>query len=343
MDKPQKILIIKPSSIGDIVHTLPFLGTINRLYPGAEFYWLVNRGFEKILEGNPYLDGIISFDRALWRDNPIKGIQSFIRMVRTIRSIGFNIVFDLQGLFRSGMISLLSGSKERIGLRYSRELSSIFYTKRLGYPENNNHAVSRNLSLIKDLGGSVEEIEFPIIVTEKEKNRMRLLLGFNKEDTYIAFNPFGGWQTKRWGFDRYIKLGNLLHREGYKVVLLGGPKDKEEAEMIASRMEKEPIITAGKTDLKELAALLKYVDLLVTNDTGPMHLAAAVGTPIIAIFGPTDTRRTGPYGEGHTVITGDVDCRPCFKKRCEEMRCMDSIDVGEVLMSAKRIINLYKG
>ncbi len=337
---PQRILIIKPSSIGDIIHSLPFLKAMKGLYPEAELYWLVNRGFEKILEGNPYLKGIIPFDRSIWREDPKKGIQGFIEMVKEIRSMEFDMVFDLQGLFRSAMISFLTGSKERIGLKYSRELSSIFYTKRLGHSKNDNHAVARNLSMLKDLGASIEEVEFPIIITEREKERMKELLSFREEDIYIAFNPFGGWSSKRWGFDKYIRLGNLLCKEGYKIVLLGGPKDIKEAKTIASSMEREPILAAGKTDLKELSVLLTYVDLLVTNDTGPMHIAAAVGTPTVSIFGPTDPNRTGPYGNGHIVITADVECRPCFRKKCREMICMDHISIEDVMGAVKKIIDL---
>lgn len=346
MNKPQRVLIVKPSSLGDIIHSLPFLKALKGLYPEAELYWLVNRGFEKILEGNPYLSGIIPFDRSIWSRDPKKGIKGFIEIVKTIRSMKFDMVFDLQGLFRSGLISFLTGSKERIGLKYSRELSSIFYTKRLGYSKNDNHAVLRNLSILsetrlieKDLGIPVEEVEFRIIITDKEKERIKELLSFREEDTYIAFNPFGGWKSKRWGVDKYIRLGNLLRKEGYRIVLLGGPKDIEEAKMIASNMEGEPILTAGRTDLKELAALLKHVNLLVTNDTGPMHIAAAVGTPTVAIFGPTDPNRTGPYGEGHIVITSGVDCSPCFRKKCREMICMDSIGVEDVMGAVKRILD----
>jgi len=148
-------------------------------------------------------------------------------MVKKIRSMEFDIVFDLQGLFRSGMISFLTGSKERIGLKYSRELSSIFYTKRLGHSKNDKHAIARNLSMLKELGVSIEKVEFPIIITEREKERMRKLLSFSEEDIYIAFNPFGGWLSKRWPQDRFVRLGNLLHNEGYKVVLLGGIKIKK--------------------------------------------------------------------------------------------------------------------
>jgi len=339
MDKAKRILIVKMSSIGDIIHSLPFIKAIKGIYPGAELYWLINRGFEKILEGNPYLKGIIPFDRTIWKENPIRGIWNSLEMVRLMRSLRFDIVFDLQGLFRSGIISLLSGSKERIGLRYSRELSSIFYTRRLGYATNNNHAVSRSLSIIEELGGYVKEIEFPIMITAKELERMRTLLSFRDEDTYIAFNPFGGWSSKRWGLERYARLGDLLHKEGYKVVLLGGPKDTEDARIVASYMEKEPIVTSGKTDLKELAALLRYVDLLVTNDTGPMHIAVAVGTPVIAIFGPTDPKRTGPYGEGHKVMTAGVGCSPCFKRECREMTCMDSIRVDDVMKAVKEMLD----
>lgn len=340
MNKPQRILIVKPSSIGDIIHSLPFLKAIKEIYPEAELYWLVNRGFEKILEGNPDLNGIIPFDRSIWRYNPIRGIRNFLEMVKHLRALRFDIVFDLQGLLRSGIISLLTGSRERIGLRYSRELSHIFYTKRLGYSTNNNHAVLRNLSIIDELGGSVREIEFPIMITEKEVEKMKALLSFRDENTYIAFNPFGGWPSKRWDPKRYARLGDLLHKEGYKVVLLGGTKDTEEARRIASYMEKKPILTSGKTDLKELAALLRYIDLLVTNDTGPMHIASAVGTPVIAIFGPTDPRRTGPYGERHKVVTAGVNCSPCFKKRCKDMICMDSISVEDVMKVVKRMLPL---
>ncbi len=319
----KNILIIKPSSLGDVVHSLPTLKALRDRFPAARLSWLINREFSDILEGNPYLDEIIPFERRY---------RGFYTFTKGLKRKGFDLIIDLQGLFRSGLMALLSGAKKRIGFANGRESSPMFYTDTVPVATMEMHAVDRYLLIAEHLGAKTEDKDFTIDFSKEEDYIRRLLKEKALEgEKIIVINPSGRWKTKRWPVEKFAALADLINKEkSASVILIGGPGDVGLAEQVEVKVKTEITNIAGRTTLKQLAALLSKVSLFVTNDSGPMHIAATVGTPVIALFGPTDPERTGPYGDGHIVIRRNIPCSPCFKKRCRSPICMDEISVDEV-------------
>jgi ADP-heptose:LPS heptosyltransferase len=165
--------------------------------------------------------------------------------------------------------------------------------------------------------------------------------GIGPEDRKVILNAPARWPSKSWPKESFAELGDqLASRIGAKIILTGGRADRSLVEEIASQMRTRPLVAAGRTTLKELCALFRKVDLVITCDSGPMHIAAALGTRTVALFGPTDPRRTGPYGMGHRVLQKQMDCVPCFKRRCPDNRCLKEITVEEVGEAAAEILRV---
>ncbi len=334
-----RLLVIKPSSLGDIVHALPTLAALRRRFPSARIAWLVKREWAAVLEGNPHLDGVLALDLSP------KGWLSAIRAVRAGR---FDTVVDLQGLLRSALLGWISGAPARIGFANGREGSPWFYTERVPVPSPSMHAVDRYLLTAQYLGadpGEVKPSDFSLPHDAQAEARVEVLLAAGDVQagaTLVAMNPSARWNTKRWPLESFAAVGDRLQQDGAaRVVLIGGHDERHVGMKVMRAMRTVPIDLIGQTTLKELIVLLRRARLLVTNDSGPMHLAAAVGTPVIALFGPTDPARTGPYGAGHTVLRSGVPCSPCFSRRCTnaiELECLTSIRPENVIEAAMRLL-----
>jgi len=334
-----RILIIKPSSLGDIVHALPTVAALRRRFPSARITWLVKREWAAVLEGNPHLDAVLALD-LLPKDWPAAW--------RAVRAGRFDTVLDLQGLLRSALLGWISGAPVRIGFANGREGSPWFYTERVPVPSLSMHAVDRYLITAKYLGadpGEVKPSDFPLPHDAQAEARIEVLLaaaGVQAGATLVAINPSARWDTKQWPSESFATVGDRLQQNGAaRVVLIGGRDERHVGKQVMRAMRTAPIDLMGQTTLKELIALLRRARLLVTNDSGPMHLAAAVGTPVIALFGPTDPARTGPYGAGHTVLRSGVPCSPCFSRRCTnaiELECLTSIRPENVIEAAMRLL-----
>ncbi len=339
------ILIIKPSSIGDVIHALPFLKAIRGRYPDAVISWLINRGIDEIIRDNPNLDEVILFERKRWGGfddigYKFKGLTEFIR---ELRQKGFDLVIDLQGLFRSGIITYLSGADYRIGFANAREFSPVFYNYKVSHPPIEMHAVDRYLFIAKELGADITQKDFTINIPVKEKGYIDGLIGKDKKRPLIAINPSARWETKMWPLKRYAELIDAIAAKlKAQPVLIGSKEDEVRINEMLSMTKSKPLNLSGKTSLLQLSALLKKADLLITNDSGPMHIAAAVGTPVVAIFGPTRPVRTGPYGNGHVVLQSAHPCVNCLKKRCNDLKCMEAITVDDVLTAVKGILKNKK-
>jgi heptosyltransferase-1 len=312
---PHRILIIKPSSLGDVIHALPTVNLIRQHFADAHIAWLINRELAPLLKRCPVIDQIIEFPRRQPSQLPA--------LVRRLRRQRFDLVVDLQGLLRSGLIARLSGAPRRLGLSDAREGSRLCYTEIV--PLQPMHAVDRYLLAARHLGCQPGPVEFPLGLPTKTQ----------PPKTQIAINPSARWKTKLWGDDNFAELVRRLPRD--RVVLTGSAAERDRIEQIAQGRRN----LAGQTDLLELAELYRRCTLLITNDTGPMHLAAAVGTPVVAIFGPTDPALTGPYGKQHRVLRVDIPCSPCLKPHCANpihMECMKRIPVEQVLAVAKAFL-----
>ena len=306
-----RILIIKPSALGDVVHALPTINRIRQRFPDAHIAWLVNDALASLLKHSPIINEVIPFPRHQYAELPA--------LVHRLRQYRFDIVIDLQGLLRSGLMSRLTRAPRRIGLSDAREGARFFYNEIVDVPRA--HAVDRYLLAARHLGCEAGSIEFPLGVSAQIKS-----------EGLIAVNPSARWETKLWGNDKFAELVRRLPRE--RVVLTGSSGERDTIERIAQGSRN----LAGQTDLFQLAELYRRCAVVITNDSGPMHIAAAVGTPVVGIFGPTDPALTGPYGKQHVVLRAGIPCSPCFKGHCVNpvlMECMKLITVEQVLAAAK--------
>ena len=329
MKTPEKILIIKPSSLGDIVHSLPFLDVIKKRFPTSEIHWIIFEGFEGLIEGHPMIDRLWVINKDSWKKidrakNTLSEISTFVRRLKKER---FDLVIDLQGLLRSGLITAATGSPMRIGFKEAREGSSLFYTNKVAGGRD-IHAVDRYLKIAEFLGCDISKVAFPFPPFKKASFLDSIVFSsLDPHQGYIVIVPGARWKTKKWSPAKFGELASLLP---FKSVIVGSKSDVPAADEIVALSHGKSYSLAGKTDLKELAAVIKGSEFLVTNDSGPMHIAAALGIPVFAIFGPTDPARTGPYGKGHTVIKADIACAPCFRKSCDDLKCMESISAEKV-------------
>jgi heptosyltransferase I len=318
MKNPEKILIVKPSSLGDIVHSLPFLNALGKRYPEAEIHWVIFKGFEGLLEGHTMVHKLWIVDKDSWTKlsrakDTISEIKS---LLRNLKEEHFDLVVDLQGLLRSGIITAATGAPVRIGFKEAREGSRVFYTDKV-HGGREIHAVDRYLKVAEFLGCDISEVVFPLPYSGVPSS----------SDEYVVIVPGARWNTKRWPPEYFGKLASLLR---LRSIIVGSKGDVSIANEIVAHSQGKSCSLAGKTDLKELIAVIKGSKFLVTNDSGPMHIAAALGVPVFAIFGPTDPDRTGPYGKGHTIIRADIECSPCFRKTCDNLKCMESISAEKV-------------
>lgn len=326
--EPRRVLIIKPSAIGDVVHTLPILNLLRKRFPAAHIAWLVTPGCAGLLEGHPQLDEVIRFERRRfgegWR-NPLAawGLFHFTRQLRQKR---FDLVIDLQGLFRSGWLGFWTGAPIRVGFANARELAWMFYTHHVPVGSMEQHAIERYVKLAAALGCDTAPIEFHFHVTDEDRQAISTMLP--ETQPFAVLLPGTNWPTKRWPVEHFAALVEpLRQRFGLSSVVAGGPEDVTLAQRIPGAVN-----LAGKTTLRQLVALLERAAIVVANDSGPMHIASALGRPMVALFGPTNPVRTGPYGRESTVVRLGLPCSPCYSRRCGHLSCLRHLTPETVLL-----------
>jgi ADP-heptose:LPS heptosyltransferase len=244
-------------------------------------------------------------------------------LASSLRSERYDLVIDLQGLLRSGLITGMTRCKTRVGFKEAREGSTLFYTH-LVEGGRDVHAVDRYMKIAGFVGVDAGEIEFPLICEDIRED----WAGGLRKGQYIVMAPGAAWKTKRWAARNF---GLLAARFSIPTVVVGGRGDYDLGAEAVGHSGGMAVNVAGKTTLKGLASLIRDARFMVTNDTGPMHIAAAAGVAVFAVFGPTDPKRTGPYGSGHTVIGRDIPCRPCFKKKkCPTVECLRDLSFQHV-------------
>ncbi len=347
--EPKKILIMRSGAIGDVVMTTPLIKAIRRKFPSAEIDYLVGNWSKKVLEGNPQLNRIISFDDKIVYDKKIKEILGLIKEIRTEQ---FDLAFVLDKSYHWGILAYLMGIKQRIGFdRFGEGFAhnlSVFY-------DGSKYEGDYNLELIEKLRISLESVE------EKVADRqMNIPLSEAEEDFATAFfrknkikgrtigiiaggakNPGQTMDLKRWPLENYVSLIRALSKE-HNVLLLGGPSDKDVSERIGHEIKSTNLFDAiGQCGIKESVALMKRCEVVVTHDTGPLHMAAATGTKVIALFGPTPSHRFAPRNA--VVLETKTDKCPCYDVYgnftvCSEPECMKAIRVETVMNKVKEII-----
>jgi lipopolysaccharide heptosyltransferase I len=328
MIPPHHLLIIKPSSFGDIVHALPVLRLLKRHWPHALIDWLVKEEWAELLVDQPAINEVLRFPKkfSAWRD-----------MRRSLRERGYDLVIDLQGLLRSGFAGLLTQAQARVGFADGREGSRWCYTKRIQCSPEAIHAVDRNIDVLRQLGVPVDgPVTFPLTVPAAAarwvEDIWRRELIVDQEYT-VVLHPAARGETKRWPAERFAQVADQLSTSiGARIILVAAKEQIGHVDEVMRHVRAHAINLAGASSLLELAALMKKASLVISNDSGPMHLAAAVGTSVIGLFGPTDPRRIGPYGPGHVALKKQFDCSACSRRVCvRDHGCLKAISVDDVL------------
>ena len=333
-----RILIVKLSALGDVIHALPTLEALRSLYPQGHITWLVEEPHAPVVAGHPALDEVWPLPRPrLGNGRFLPGLRDSLKLARRLREQPFDLVIDLQGLLKSAVWVVLTRSPRKLGYDRTRELSYLALTERLAPYDPEAHAVRRYLNLARHLGAAAEPPRFRLGLPLPAD--LSHLLSLERGQPLAVVHPGARWPTKLWPAARWARLADWLARDkGFRVVITGSPGDREMAEEIVALAETRPLDLAGRTSLAELGALLKKAEFAVTTDTGPMHLAAALGTPVAALFGPTAPWRTGPFGEGHEVVRLELDCSPCFQRRCSETRCLLELPVLKAQEAVEKIL-----
>ncbi|MFA7383642.1 MAG: lipopolysaccharide heptosyltransferase I [Desulfurivibrionaceae bacterium] len=345
-----KILIVKTSAIGDVIHTLPALNALRRKYPEARIDWLVEEAAADLLIGHKALDSVLVSRRKAWiRDlqqgRVLAAWRGFADFVKRVRASEYDLLLDFQGLLKSGLFVGLARAKRKVGFGKGMEHaegSYIFLNEPIPPVNMDQHAVIRELLLLKAIGIECEEVVFALPLGEAQREKIGELLageGVDPVRPLVAINPMTTWETKHWRNERFARVADQLLDRGLAVVFSGGPQDVSGIEEIRAAMTGRGASLAGRTTLKDLAALYERAAVLITTDTGPMHLAAAAGTPVVALFGPTAPWRTGPFGEGHKILRAEIPCSPCLKRQCpQKHECMEQITVAQVVQAAQALL-----
>jgi heptosyltransferase I len=336
-----RILLIKPSSLGDIIHTFPVVSAIKAQWPGSHLTWVVKRQWAELVGRAAGVDRV-------WPVEMMVG--SWMKEGLVLRAERFDLAIDLQGLFRSGILARLSGAPMRIGFANGREGSPWFYTQRVPVPNPDVHAVDRYLSVVAALGASLpEKPRFGFKLMEEDVAAIRELCqrrGLAVDRPWVAMNLGARWPTKRWPLASFAAVVDQLHdRHLDPVVVIGSSDERPYTNELRTLTTRPFIDLTGEIPLRWLPALLSKATAMITNDSGPMHIAAALGVPVVAMFGPTSATRTGPYGVGHQVLRSRISCSPCFSRLCRhtpEMECLHLITPTHVVDAARPLLAAHE-
>lgn len=333
-----KILILKPSSLGDVVQALPVLRLLKRQFPNAQVWWWVDSNFAPLLESDPDLAGVLRFERRGW-GSPRRWLELW-RTLRWMRGQQFDWVIDLQGLARSGTVAWLANGRQLVGLDEPREGARGYYDVIVPRASFHTHAVDWYLAVLRELGVPVDSHfdwlpERPAVAAAiREKWVVN-------SDRWLALLPGARWENKRWPVEHFAEVIRQLaarHAE-LRFVILGSGADQQMGATLARVASDRSLDLTGATSLMEMVEWLRLSRLVITNDTGPMHVAAALGKPIVALFGPTEPRRTGPYGQLDAAVRYALPCAPCLKSRCassQRMECLTAISPETIVALAEQ-------
>jgi lipopolysaccharide heptosyltransferase II len=325
--EPKKILILLHGSIGDVTRALPLAGLLRRRFPEATLAWSVEPASLPLVELCRAVDEIIVFDRP-------RGITAFLRFLKTIRARRFDLVLDMQRHLKSGLISRWSGAPSRLGFHRSntKEFNWLFNNRYIPASGDDTPKILHYLKFAEYLGIEPMPVEWNLQLSAEDHASAERLLRGARRDLGVLFIG-SRWESKRWFAAQIAASAAEIHRRhGIDVVFLGASADQalgDEAETLA---QGKVINLVGRTSLRAAAAIIARARFCLGPDTGLMHIAAAMGTPVVSLWGATDPIRTGPYGFDDLVIYGKADCSPCYRKTCSIGRiCMQSIDVGAIL------------
>ncbi len=336
----RNILVIMMGGIGNMIFLTPALKALRKALPSSSFCFLLGPyGAEKAIEGSGLID-----KKIIIEPDKYKELSGYVRLIRELRKERFTLSIASTGTnpVKSGLLCFLSGVKFRSGENVGG--IGFFYNFRIPF-DNDRHEVESNIQLVQSLGIEVKDRSLFVERSEEDKKYARDF--FSKQDLegklVIGIHPGSGIHQagfKRWPRERFSQLADLLSDElEATVILFGGADEVELADDIKKMMHSEPIVTSGKTSLAQTAALIEKCRLFISNDSGLLHVADAVNTPVIGIFGPTNPKRTGPYSDSSSVIRKELACSPCYQGKpvsCSHLECLNLITVAEVFEEARK-------
>ncbi|NLW50324.1 MAG: hypothetical protein GXY85_05695 [Candidatus Brocadiaceae bacterium] len=346
-----RILCIRLSGLGDVVHALNALSLLRRARPDAHIAWAVEERFAGLLRGHPFIDELILIPRTAWGRmlaNPFRWYavsREMRRLARRLREGRLDASVDFQSSLKSAWLVRAAGAPLRIGFDrgISREFNWLVQNRRVHAPRGGVHRIERDIALLAPLGIRSEYAD-PVLPVDPAARRTvdAGLNGRLGSGPLVVIHPgtsrFAAF--KRWDPARYARVADaLIERRGADVVVSYGPEDRQVAEELVHHMRCPAVNAPPTANLAELTALLARADLFIGGDTGPMHMAGALGVPVVALFGPKDAVQTGPFTSRSIVVTADVECRPCTRRRCPHPRCMQAIAVPDVIRACLEVLD----
>lgn len=347
-----KVLIVKTSALGDIIHALPVLEYIHAAMPEVELGWVVEEHCSELLEGHPLLAHLHVIRSRSWRRSPFSKTtrRGTAEVVAAIRSVRYDCVLDIQGNLKSGLVGLLSGVGRRIGLPPSllqERINTMFTTEKAPYSVADDHATLRCLSVAKVLCGAAyhgRPLHSDIFVSPEAEALVAGHLRLLKPGRKVLFHAGTTWQTKFWSPEGWQQLGRAVCERYPDVTIMlswGNQAEQRAAEQIAAGIGERAVV-AEQYGLKPFVALLKRMSLVVGGDTGPVHLAAAVGTPTVSLYRASDGSASGPRGDDHVLVQSPLPCSKCFRTSCwRDTECRASISVASMLAGVVRLLGSH--
>lgn len=355
-----RILLVKPSAVGDVVHTIPLLVKLHARYPQARIDWFITPENADLVRHHPALSGVVLFNRRGFADfgRNWRATTGPFELLRQLRRARYDLVIDMHGQFRTAVFVRATGAPVRIGFDRpikrlatetvhhelhnvpahgwagAREFSWLAYTHRIPIPTLDVHAIDRYLWVGKMLGLDTAPPDLRIYLSPETEARAAQLLARHNLKEFAVLAPGTMWETKHWLPERFAETGRLLRDRGLGIVLVGTPRDKDRCRIVVDLCP-GAVDFSGQTSVGELAALIKQARVAVTNDSGSMHLAVALETPVVSVFGPTNPVHIGPYGRPEAVVRLDLPCSPCNYRRLSQCphghKCMQELTATMVL------------
>ena len=355
-----RILLVKPSAVGDVVHTIPLLVKLRARYPQARIDWFITPENADLVRHHPALSGVVLFNRRSFANfgRNWRATAGPFALLRQLRQTRYDLVIDMHGQFRTAAFVRATGAPVRIGFDRpikrlatetvhhdlhnipahgwagAREFSWLAYTHRIPIPTLDVHAIDRYLWVGKLLGFGDTPPDLRIYSSPEIEARTESMLAGRGSTSFAVLAPGTMWETKHWLPERFAETGRLLMQRGLGIVLVGTPRDKERCRIVVGLCP-GAVDLSGQTSVGELAAIIKRAKVAVTNDSGSMHLAVAMETPVVSVFGPTNPVHIGPYRQPQAVVRLDLPCSPCNYRRLSQCpyghKCMQELTAAMVL------------
>jgi lipopolysaccharide heptosyltransferase I len=339
----RRIAIVKPSALGDIVHAFPVLSALRMRYPRAHVTWVVNHAYEPLLNGHPDLDATMPFDRAAAKGSPLAALRNYLQFACLLRRQRFDLVVDLQGLLRSSLMAFATRAPRRVGLGSAREGATFFYTDVVPVADPDRmHAVDRCWRVAEALGVGDAPKLFRVPVPEAAREWAGQRLG-GWPRPWLMLGVGARWITKRWPPGHFAKLVRTAQaRFGGTAVFVGSRDEVAVASAVAKELDGPVLDLAGHTALPQLAAILARADVMIANDTGPLHLAAALGRPVVAPYTCTSIVENGPYRQTSGAVETGVWCKGSYLTRCPRLDCMVELTPDRLWPALGKVLEQWR-